>query len=122
MMLNQPSSSARTNKTNQHELIPLKTPHDFVFTRWMGSWEVRLSLWSNSVYSDALLSYIGKIYGQQANVYHYFNRLWNDSLYNKMDELDLLHILIEQLAKIPGKLTHRVHSNPYYFVLSFLLF
>jgi hypothetical protein len=77
-----------------------------VFTRWMGTWERRLSLWSNQVYSDPLLAYIGKIYGQQANVYHYFNRLWSESLYNFNDELDLLNILIERLAKIPGKYIH----------------
>lgn len=89
---------------HQHEQTPVKIPHDYVFTRWMGSWEHRLSLWSNSVYCDSLLAYIGKIYGQQANVYHYFNKLWNDSLYNSNDELDLLHILIERLSKIPGKM------------------
>jgi hypothetical protein len=77
--------------------------HDYVFTRWMGSWEHRLSLWSNHAYSDPLLTYIGKIYGQQANIYHYFNKLWNESLYNSYDELDLLNILIERLSKIPGK-------------------
>jgi hypothetical protein len=95
-MLNQQS-------LNSNELTPVKTSHDYVFTRWMGSWEYRLSLWSNHVYSDALLAYIGKIYGQQANIYHYFNKLWNESLYNSYDELDLLNILIEKLSKIPGK-------------------
>ena len=95
-MLNQQSS------IDHNESTPIKTPHDFVFTRWMGSWENRLSLWSNRTYSDALLAYIGKIYGQQANIYHYFNKLWNDSLYNSNDELDLLNILIERLSKIPG--------------------
>lgn len=89
---------------NQREQTPEKIPHDYVFTRWMGSWDRRLSLWSNSVYSDCLLAYIGKIYGQQANIYHYFNKLWNESLFNSNDELDLLHILIERLSRIPGKM------------------
>lgn len=89
---------------DHHEQTPVKIPHDYVFTRWMGSWEQRLSLWSNTLYSDSLLAYIGKIYGQQANVYHYFSKLWNDSLYNSNDELDLLHILIDKLSKIPGKI------------------
>ena len=96
MMLNrQRSSSTR--------ITPVKTGQDYVFTRWMGSWDRHLSLWSNQIYSDALLSYLGKIYGQQANVYHFFNHLWNESLHQSMDELDLLHLLIERLAKIPGK-------------------
>lgn len=94
----------QTISLNQHEQTPVKIPHDYVFTRWMGSWEQRLSLWSNSAYSDSLLAYIGKIYGQQANIYHYFNKLWNESLYNSYDELDLLHILIERLSRIPGKI------------------
>ena len=84
--------------------ITKKTPHDFVFTRWMGSWERHLSLWSNELYSSALLSYIGKIYRQQANIYYYFDRLWRDSLQYSFDELDLLHFLLERLAKVPGKL------------------
>jgi hypothetical protein len=83
-------------------------PHDYVFTRWMGSWEHRLSLWSNHTYSDPLLAYIGKIYGQQANIYHYFNKLWNESLYNSYDELDLLNILIERLSKIPGNSNRKI--------------
>jgi len=109
-MLNQ--QSLIKEPPNHHELIPVKIQHDYVFTRWMGSWEGRLSLWSNHVYSDALLGYIGKIYGQQANIYHYFNKLWNESLYNSNDELDLLNILIERLAKIPGK---NVFFVKYYF-------
>ena len=99
----QRSSSTNTKSRRPHDVLPGKIPHDFVFTRWMGSWERRLSLWSDQTYSDALLAYIGKIYGQQANVYHYFNRLWNESMYNASDELDLLHILIERLSKIPGE-------------------
>jgi hypothetical protein len=95
--------SITTKSPDHNELTSIKTPHDFVFTRWMGSWEQRLSLWSNRLYSDALLAYIGKIYGQQANIYHYFNKLWTESLYNFNDELDLLNILIERLSKIPGK-------------------
>jgi len=104
--LNQKTSSSSVKsapvKGVNNVTFPLKTPHDYVFTRWMGSWERRLSLWSNQTYSDALLSYIGKIYGQQANVYHFFNRLWNESLHQSMDELDLLHVLIDKLGKIPG--------------------
>jgi hypothetical protein len=99
-MSNQQSTSP---STHTNELTSVKTPHDYVFTRWMGSWEHRLSIWSNHSYSDALLAYIGKIYGQQANIYHYFDRLWNESLYNSNDELDLLNILIERLSKIPGR-------------------
>ncbi|CAF0744140.1 unnamed protein product [Rotaria sp. Silwood1] len=102
-MLNQQSLTTKT--CNHHEVTPTKIPHDYVFTRWMGSWEHRLSLWSNRSYSDALLAYIGKIYGQQANIYHYFSRLWNESLYNTIDELDLLNILIERVSKIPGAKT-----------------
>jgi hypothetical protein len=100
-MLNQQSTIIKS--PNYNELTSIKTPHDYVFTRWMGSWEHLLSLWSNDVYSDALLAYIGKIYGQQANIYHYFNKLWNESLYNSNDELDLLNILIQRLSKIPGR-------------------
>ena len=107
MMSNQPLSSSslpRTKSTtNPHELALGKASHDYVFTRWMCSWDCRLSLWSNQPYSDALLAYIGKIYGQQANIYHYFDRLWGESLYNSTDELDLLNILIERVSKIPGK-------------------
>ncbi|CAF4409665.1 unnamed protein product, partial [Rotaria sp. Silwood2] len=98
-MLNQ--QSLTTKSCNHNEVTPTKISHDYVFTRWMGSWERRLSLWSNQLYSDALLAYIGKIYGQQANIYHYFHRLWNESLYNTIDELDLLNILVERLSKIP---------------------
>ena len=103
MFVNRQSSLTSNRKSTHHEFVPNKVPHDFVFTRWMGTWEPHLSLWSNRLYADALLAYIGKIYGQQANVYHYFNRLWNDSLYNSIDELDFLHILIQTLAKIPGR-------------------
>lgn len=103
MFVNRQSSLTSNRKSTHHEFVPSKVPHDFVFTRWMGTWEPHLSLWSNRLYADALLAYIGKIYGQQANVYHYFNRLWNDSLYNSIDELDFLHILIQTLAKIPGR-------------------
>ncbi len=102
-MSNQHSTITTSPSTHTNELTSVKTPHDYVFTRWMGSWEHRLSLWSNHAYSDPLLAYIGKIYGQQANIYHYFDKLWNESLYNSNDELDLLNILIERLSKIPGK-------------------
>ena len=102
MLTQQSSLPLKTKTNNQNEITSIKIPHDYVFTRWMGTWEHHLSLWSNRVYSDALLAYIGKIYGQQANVYHYFNRLWNESLYNFNDELDLLNILIERLSQIPG--------------------
>ncbi|CAF0983823.1 unnamed protein product [Adineta steineri] len=106
-MLNQQLSSLTITKStsNQNKLTPIKAPHDYVFTRWMGSWENRLSLWSNRLYCDALLGYIGKIYGQQANIHHHFDRLWNESLYNTNDELDVLNILIERLSKIPGAKT-----------------
>lgn len=69
----------------------------------MGSWERRLSIWSNQAYADALLGYIGKIYGQQANIYHYFDRLWDESLFNAYDELDLLNLLIERVSRVPGR-------------------
>ncbi|CAF1627959.1 unnamed protein product [Rotaria magnacalcarata] len=101
MMLNQ-QLLTKTRTPNRKELTSVKVAHDYVFTRWMGSWEPRLSLWSTRSYSDALLAYIGKIYGQQANVYHCFNTLWNESLYKTIDELDLLNILIERVSKIPG--------------------
>ncbi|UJR33158.1 hypothetical protein I4U23_020615 [Adineta vaga] len=106
-MLKHQSSSSLRNKSprKEKEFIPVKTTHDYVFTRWMGTWDRRLSLWSNQAYSDALLGYIGKIFGQQANIYHYFDRLWNESLYNSNDELDLLNILIERISKIPGAKT-----------------
>lgn len=100
-MLTQETVPKKTSNSNSS--TPEKVPHDYVFTRWMGSWEHRLSLWSNQLYSDPLLAYIGKIYGQQANIYHYFERLWNESLYNSIDELDLLNILIGRLSKVPGK-------------------
>ena len=104
IMLKQQSSSLINKSPKKDKDLPIvKVTHDYVFTRWMGSWERRLSLWSNHAYSDALLSYIGKIFGQQANIYHYFDRLWNDSLYNSNDELDLLNILIERISKVPGK-------------------
>ncbi|CAF0943299.1 unnamed protein product [Adineta ricciae] len=106
IMLKQQSSSIINKSPKKDKDLPtVKVTHDYVFTRWMGSWERRLSLWSNHAYSDALLGYIGKIFGQQANIYHYFDRLWNDSLYNSNDELDLLNILIERISKVPGAKT-----------------
>jgi len=119
-MIRSKEENLRHKSSQENNFNEVKVTHDYVFTRWMGSWERRLSLWSNQIYSDALLAYLGKIYGQQANIYHYFNKLWNESLYNSFDELDLLNILIERLSKIPGK-TKRNYSKKLILFCLFIL-
>lgn len=97
-----PSMMLNCSANSDQRPINKKSPHYFVFTRWMGSWERDFSIWSNPFYSEALLCYVGKIYQQQANVYHFFNQLWQESFRSSFDELDLLHFLIERLSRRPG--------------------
>ncbi|CAF3307233.1 unnamed protein product [Rotaria socialis] len=71
-----------------------------VFTRWMNSRDDNLSLWANDQYRSQLLSYIGKIYGQERNIRYTLAPLRVQS--NKSYELDQLFDVIQHFEKQPG--------------------
>ena len=71
-----------------------------VFIRWMDSRENHLSLWANEKHRNFLLSYIGKMYGQQRNIHEAIAPLRLG--YNTSDELDQLRMVIKQFEKQHG--------------------
>ncbi|CAF3363963.1 unnamed protein product, partial [Rotaria socialis] len=64
------------------------------FADWMCTWLIGQSLWSSKDYQNALLTYIGRIYGQRFQVNRIFTQL--ERSVEKLDELDLLYELIEK--------------------------
>ena len=60
------------------------------------------SLWSSSVYQYALLTYIGRIYGQRIHMYRIFTQLMKDPDSSQLDELDLLKQIIEKTKQRCG--------------------
>lgn len=66
----------------------------------MCSWSSQDSLWSNASFRDALLKYIGRIYGKRNNMYLYYTQI--KKAFERDDELDLLkHILDKVKTKQP---------------------
>ncbi|CAM4979427.1 unnamed protein product [Rotaria socialis] len=66
----------------------------------MNSRDDNLSLWANDQYRSQLLSYIGKIYGQERNIRYTLAPLRVQS--NKSYELDQLFDVIQHFEKQPG--------------------
>ncbi|CAF1503525.1 unnamed protein product [Adineta ricciae] len=70
------------------------------FTEWMESNEEKFSLWNNVSYRNALLKYMGKLYGLR-NSTELALKLLNLGL-NKSDELYQLYLIIQELEQQPG--------------------
>lgn len=70
------------------------------FNRWMTSGEDNDSLWSNEPYRDALLTYIGRMYGQKNQMDRIFTKLEHER--ERMDELDFLNVLLRKTEEQSG--------------------
>ena len=59
------------------------------------------SLWNNENYRDALLTYLGRIYGQKPKMHHIFMQITKRG--DDLDELDILDQLIQETKKLSGQ-------------------
>ncbi len=89
MLRNGPS----TQRQGPNSVVSTSRPKEDRFDSWMCSWSNEQSLWLNDAYRNALLKYIGRIYKQETHMYRLYLQLKNEI--SNLDELDLLHKLIE---------------------------
>ncbi|UJR24461.1 hypothetical protein I4U23_005837 [Adineta vaga] len=93
------SGILRNNSNDQHrrpkpsrvQLTPEKRD---MFVDWMCSSTEQESLWLNETHGKALLTYLGRIYNQNAHMYRLFTQMKQDM--DQSDDLDILHRLIEK--------------------------
>ncbi|CAF1048116.1 unnamed protein product [Adineta ricciae] len=88
--------STTSNVTNNCRMS-MKTQE---FTEWMESSEVEFSLWNNISYRNALLKYMGKLYGLRNSTELALELLNLGS--NKSNELYQLYLIIRELEQQPG--------------------
>ena len=90
----------RAQRVVTNSAIPHPEKPRDAYMEWMRSESNMQSLWDNEDYRDALLTYLGRIYGQKPKMHNLFMQITKEN--GNLDELDILDRVIQKTKQCPG--------------------